>query len=201
MLRRRTASKAGTFAYRSLATTTESRAKIIPAYGAVILGVASWKRIYAFVFTNPAMLTLAFLLTARRPFAVLGRGAFGHDGVRLANMESFLLHGTNGALQDLLRGIANQMLVAVAVYAPYGVKHSNGARHRIHMHGLLQINNLRGGLREIGQQDSYLERVLLRQDANTVMLVDVQDHLQNLDRGLNQSSSRPLPNLKRFQLR
>lgn len=144
------------------------------------------------------MLTVAILLTARRQFAVLGREAFGHDGVRLANMESFLLHRTNGALQDPVRGIANQMLVAVAVYAPYEVKHSNGARYRIHMQRMLPMINLREGLREIGQQDPDLERVLLRQDANTVMLVDVQDYLHSLDRGLNQSSSRPLPNLKRF---
>jgi hypothetical protein len=32
------------------------------------------------------MLTVAVLLTARRQFAVPGRGAFGHSGVRLANM-------------------------------------------------------------------------------------------------------------------
>jgi hypothetical protein len=47
------------------------------------------------------------------------------------------------------------------------------------MHGLLQMIKVRGGLHEIGQQDPYLERVWLRLDANTIMLVDVQECLQS----------------------
>lgn len=129
MLRRRTGSSAGTLAHRSLATTTESRATILPLYDTIIPGVASWKRIYPFVFTNPVMLTVAILLTARRQFAVLGRRAFCHAGVRLANMESFLLHRTNGALQDPVRGIAKQMLVAVAMYAPLHTRSSMAMAH------------------------------------------------------------------------
>lgn len=119
-------------------------------YGAVIPGVTSLKRFYTFVFTDPVMLTVAILLTARHQFAVLGRDASGRDGVRIAYMESFLPQGINEALQDPVRGISDQMLVAVALSAAYEIKHGNGARYQIHMNGLFQMISLRGGLREIG---------------------------------------------------
>lgn len=170
-------------------------------YGAVIPGVTSWKRFYAFVFTDPVMLTVAILLTARHQFAVLGRDTSGDDGVRIANMESFLLQRINEALQNPVRGISDQMLVAVALYAAYEIKHGNGARYHVHMKGLLQMINLRGGLREIGQQDPYVERLLLWQDANTANLAGIQGYLYNLDTSLTEPSSRPRPNPGIFQLR
>lgn len=170
-------------------------------YGAVIPGVTSWKRFYAFVFTDPVMLTVAILLTARHQIAVLGRDTSGHDGVRIANMESFLLNRINEALQDPVRGISDQMLVAVALYAAYEIKHGDGTRYHIHMNGLLQMIQLRGGLREIGQQDPYVERLLLWQDANTAELAGIQGYLHNLDTSLTEPSSRPRPNPRMFQLR
>lgn len=170
-------------------------------YGAVIPGVTSWKRFYAFVLTDPVMLTTAILLTARHQFAVLGREAAGHDGMHIANMESFPLQRINEALQDPVRGISDQMLVAVALYAAYEIKHNDGTRYHIHMNGLLQMIRLRGGLREIGQQDPYVERLLLWQDANTAKLAGLQGYLYNLDTSLDQRSSRPRPNPGIFQLR
>ncbi|KAM0701529.1 hypothetical protein Q7P35_009780 [Cladosporium inversicolor] len=81
-------------------------------YGAVIPGVISWKQFYALVFTDPVMLTTAILLTARHQFAVLGREAS-------------------------VRGISDQILVAVALYAAYEIKHSDGARYHTHMNVLI----------------------------------------------------------------
>lgn len=170
-------------------------------FGVVIPGVTSWKRFYAFVFTDPVMLTTGILLTTRHQFEVLGRDTSGQDGVRIANMERFLLQSINEALQDPVRGISDQMLIAVALYAAYEIKHGNGDRYHIHMSGLVQMINLRGGLREIGQQDPYVERLLLWQDANTAKLAGIKGYLCDLDCSLSQSSSRPRPNPRMFQLR
>jgi hypothetical protein len=170
-------------------------------YGVVLPGVTSWKRFYAFVFTDPIMLTVAILLTARHQFEVLGRDSSGEDGVRIANMERFLLQRINEALQDPVRGISDQMLVAVALYAAYEIKHGNGSRYHVHMSGLVQMIKLRGGLREIGQVDPYAERMLLWQDANTAKLADIPGYLHELDNGLGPSSKRPKANPRMFQLR
>ena len=170
-------------------------------YGTVVPGVTSWKRFYAFVFTDPVMLTVAILLTTRHQFEVLGRDSSGEDGVRIANMEHFLLQSINEALQDPVRGISDQMLIAVALYAAYEIKHGNGVRYHIHMRGLVQMINLRGGLREIGQQDPYAELLLLWQDTNTAKLAGIEGYLHNLDNSLGPLSPRPRPNLSIFQLR
>ena len=147
------------------------------------------------------MLTVAILLMARHHFAVFGREASGHDGVRGANMESFLLQRISEALQDTVRGISDQMLVAVALHAAYEIKHGNSSRYHVHMEGLLQMMNLRGGLCDIGQQDPYVERLLLWHDVNTANLAGIKGYLHNLDNSLDQSSSRPRPNPRILQLR
>lgn len=170
-------------------------------FGAVVSGVTSWKRFYAFVFTDPVTLTTAILLTSRHQFEVLGRDSSGEDGVRIANMERFLLQSINDALKDPVRGISDQLLVAVALYAAYEIKHGNPSRYHIHMSGLVQMINLRGGLREIGQQDPYAELLLLWQDANTSKLAGITGYLQNMNNSLEQSSRRPKPNPRIFQLR
>jgi hypothetical protein len=170
-------------------------------YGVILPGVTSWKRFYAFVFTDPVVLTTAILLTSRHQFEVLGREASGEDGVRIANMERFLLQRINEALRDPVRGISDQMLVAVALYAAYEIKHGNGSRYHIHMSGLVQMINLRGGLREISQQDPYVERLLLWQDANTSKLANIPGYLIDLDNSLGEWSKRPKPNPRMFQLR
>ena len=69
------------------------------------------------------------------------------------------------------------------------------------MHGLLQMIKVRGVLHEIGQQDPYVERLLLWQDANTANLAGIQGYLYNLDTSLTEPSSRPRPNPGIFQLR
>jgi hypothetical protein len=170
-------------------------------YGAVIPGVTSWKRFYAFVFTDPVMLTIAILITSRHQFEVLGRDCSGEDGVRIANMERFLLQSINDALQDPVRSISDQMLVAVALYAAYEIKHGSRSSYHIHMSGLVQMIKLRGGLREIGQQDPYVERLLLWQDANTAKLAGITGYLHDLDNSLAESSQLPKPNSRIFQLR
>jgi hypothetical protein len=170
-------------------------------YGVVLPGVTSWKRFYAFVFTDPVMITVAILLTARHQFEVLGRDSSGENGVRIANMERFLLQSINEALRDPVRGISDQLLVAVALYAAYEIKHGNGSRYHVHMSGLVQMINLRGGLREIGQHDPYCERMLLWQDANTAKLANIPGYLHELDNGLGPLSTLPKPNPRMFQLR
>ena len=156
---------------------------------------------YAFVFTDQVKLTVAILLTARHQSVVLDRPASGPDGVRIANMESFPLQRIDEAPPALVHGISDRMLVVVALYAAYKIKPGNSARCHIHMNHLSQMANLRAGLREIEQQDSYVGRLLLWQDANTVDLAGIQGYLLNLDSSLEQSSPRPRPNPGIFLVR
>jgi hypothetical protein len=171
-------------------------------YGEIIPGVISWEKFYAYIFTDPMLLTVAILLTIRHQFEVFGRDASSRspDGARILNIERFLLKSINEALKDPVRSISDQMLVAVILYAAYEIKHGTGERYHIHMRGLLQIINLRGGLREVGRQDPYTERLLLWQDANTAQLAGVESYLGRLDNNLG-TSSLPRSNSKIYRLR
>jgi hypothetical protein len=171
-------------------------------YGEITPGVISWEKFYAYIFTDPMLLTVAILLTIRHQFEVFGRDASSRspDGARILNIERFLLKSINEALKDPVRSISDQMLVAVILYAAYEIKHGTGERYHIHMRGLLQILNLRGGLREVGRQDPYTERLLLWQDANTAQLAGVESYLGRLDNNLGPSSI-PRSNSKIYRLR
>jgi len=158
--------------------------------GEIMPGVISWEKFYSYIFTDPMLLTVAILLKIRHQFEVFGRDSSPRspDGARIINIERFLLRSINEALQDPVRSISDQMLVTVILYAAYEIKHGTGERYHIHMRGLLQILNLRGGLREVGRQDPYTERLLLWQDANTAQLAGVDSYLGRLDNNLGTSS-------------
>ena len=171
-------------------------------YGEITPGVISWEKFYAYIFTDPMLLTVAILLTIRHQFEVFGRDSSSRspDGARILNIERFLLRSINEALQDPVRSVSDQMLVAVILYGAYEIKHGTGERYHIQMRGLLQIIALRGGLREIGRQDPYTERLLLWQDANTAQLAGIESYLGRLDNNLG-ASSLPRSNSKIYRLR
>lgn len=171
-------------------------------HGEITPGVISWEKFYAYIFTDPMLLTVAILLTIRHEFEVFGRDASSRspDGARILNIERFLLRSINEALQDPIRSISDQMLVTVILYAAYEIKHGTGERYHIHMRGLLQIINLRGEFREVGRQDPYTERLLLWQDANTAQLAGVESYLGRLENNLG-TSPVPRSNSKIYRLR
>jgi hypothetical protein len=171
-------------------------------YGEITPGVISWEKFYSYIFTDPMLLTVAILLTIRHQFEVFGRDASSRspDGARIINIERFLLRSINEALQEPVQSISDQILVTVILYAAYEIKHGTGERYHIHMRGLLQILNLRGGLREVGRQDPYTERLLLWQDANTAQLAGVESYLGRLDNNLG-TSSLPRSNSKIYRLK
>ena len=45
-------------------------------HGEITPGVISWEKFYAYIFTDPMLLTVAILLTIRHEFEVFGRGRF-----------------------------------------------------------------------------------------------------------------------------
>ena len=88
-------------------------------YVEITPGVISWEKFYAYIFTDPMLLTVAILLTIRHQFEVFGRDSSSRspDGARILNIERFLLRSINEALQDPVRSVSDQMLVALLLYA------------------------------------------------------------------------------------
>lgn len=145
---------------------------------------ASWGRFYAFVYTDPILLSTAVLLGVRNQLDVPGRCIEGQAFTSVLQIERFLMRSINDALSDPVRGVSDQMLIAVALCAAYEIKHGAGACYHIHMQGLVQMIHLRGGLLAIGSPDPYIVRLLTWIDTNTSKIAGCKPYLQGMGNGL-----------------
>lgn len=159
---------------------------------------ASWGRFYAFVYTDPILLSTAVLLGVRNQLDVLGRCIDGRIFASVLQIERFLMCSISDALGDPIRGTSDQMLIAVALCAAYEIKHGTGACYHIHMRGLVQMIQLRGGLLAIGSHDPYIVRLLTWIDTNTAKIAGCRPYLQDMVDGL---ASRPKANTTTFRAR
>lgn len=144
----------------------------------------SWGRFYAFVYTDPILLSTAVLLGVRNQLDVLGRCLDRQTFASVMQIERFLMRSINEALGDPVRGVSDQMLITVGLCAAYEIKHGTGACYHVHMQGLVQMIQLRGGLAAIGQLDSYVSRLLVWLDANTSKIAGCRPYLQDMVDGL-----------------
>jgi hypothetical protein len=159
---------------------------------------ASWGRFYAFVYTDPILLSTAVLLGVRNQLDVLGKCIDGRTFTSVLQIERFLMLRIKDALGDPVRGISDQMLIAVALCAAYEIKHGTGACYHIHMQGLVQMIHLRGGLLAIGSPDPYIVRLLTWIDTNTSKIAGCRPYLQGMVHGL---ASHPNANTAVFRAR
>lgn len=157
---------------------------------------ASWGRFYSFVYTDPILLSTAVLLGVRNQLDVLGKCMDGQTFASVIQIERFLMRSINDALGDSVRGISDQMLIAVALCAAYEIKHGTGACYHIHMRGLVQMVHLRGGLVAIGSPDPYIVRLLTWIDTNTSKIAGCRPYLQDMVNGL---ASNPRANTAIFR--
>ena len=118
-------------------------------------------RFYAFVYTDLILLSTAVFLGARNQLDVFGRCIHGQVFASVLQIERFLMRSINEALGDPVRGISDQMLIAVALCAAYKTKNRTGACYHICMRGLVQMVHPRGGLLAIGSTDPYIVRLLI----------------------------------------
>ena len=125
---------------------------------------STWKRFYDFVFREPARLAIVILLTARHQLSLSKSELEGQDLVHMLNIERSLISSINSALQDPVRGISDHMLLAISLWSAYEIKHLNANHYQVHMTGLMNMINLRGGLSVVENHDPDLVKVLVRQD-------------------------------------
>jgi hypothetical protein len=159
---------------------------------------ASWGRFYAYVYTDPILLSTAVLLGVRNQLDVLGKCLDGQTLANVIQIERHLTRSISDALGDPVRGITDQMLIAVALCAAYEIKHGTGACYHVHMRGLVQMVHLRGGLLAIGSPDPYIVRLLTWIDTNTSKIAGCRPYLQGMVNGL---ASHPHANTLVFRTR
>ncbi|KAK5109093.1 hypothetical protein LTR62_007550 [Meristemomyces frigidus] len=182
--------------YRSIALTQAQ--DFARQFGLAPDPKASSTRIYRLAHMEPAALLAVALIGVRNMLQVTGRKhVIGKDHALVIDLERHLISSINNALQDPSRRISDQMLVTVALCAAYEVKHGDATRYDIHMTGLLQMVNLRGGFPEIGRYDMYIVRLLVWIDLNTAQIAGRSTYLQDMYAGLE--STNPHANVAMFR--
>lgn len=158
-----------------------------------------WEKYFSFVFRDPALLTVAVLLTIRHRLESLNNdGSIVHHHMQqLLQLETFLIQKVNSALDDSNRALSDPMLVVVALCASYALKCGNPEAYHIHMGGLVRMIRRRGGLDVIGRQDRDLERWLMWQDVNTATMLGQRGYLAHMQNSTGES--RPASNVATFR--
>lgn len=100
-------------------------------------------------------------------FRTSGQPLNASERYHLYQLRAFLNRKVNSALSNPARAISDQLLTAVSICATLEVRQGNLEGYQVHMSGLRQMINLRGGFAELGRTDAYVGRFLLWQDANT----------------------------------
>lgn len=153
--------------------------------------VPTWKKFWNFVPTEPVLIIIAILAIAHYKIDTLRRTSPARDLFHTQRIETFLLGAINHALSDPIRGISDQMLIAVILIAAYEIKHRNAANYHVHTRGLVEMINLRGGLARIAKSDPYVEQLLLFQDAKTAILAGNEGYLKFMPNSMQQYPANP----------
>lgn len=119
-----------------------------------------------FVFSDPVVLNLAILLKTRILLQIRGSETHPKHLEHALRFRGYMIRRFNAELSDPVRRISDQMLVAVLMFAVHELHFVSAEAYHVHMNGLVQMINLRGGMAEIGRTDPYLERFLIWHDAN-----------------------------------
>lgn len=145
----------------------------------------------SFLFEDPVVLTTATLISLRRFLAPSGDPISSEDEAYILNIKGFLIRKINAALQDERRSISNQMLVCVSLLACYEAKYeaAESSNYHTHMRGLAEMIHMRGGLRAIGSDAPWIERLLVWNDVNTSTIVGCDPYCSRS----NLLSSLPIP--------
>ena len=168
-------------------------------YGLTAKRILPDPRFYEFVHTDSILLSMAIMLGVRNQLELFRRPMEGQDLMLVVNLERYLVNSINRALDDPVRGISDQLLVLVALYAAYEIKHGDAQRYRVHMDGLVRMISLRGGLAVIGRFDPYIVRFLNWVDVNSSKIAGSEGYLQYMSNNLG--IGRPQANTRVFRAR
>lgn len=127
----------------------------------------AWKQFWDFIFVDPAIITVAVLLTVTFRNELWGQPPQDPRWYHTLQIRGFLIRTINAAFADPRRCTSDQLLIAVALASAFEVRYNSNAGYHAHMQGLVRMIHMRGGLSQIALSDPFTERFLLWSVANT----------------------------------
>ncbi|KAK5128312.1 hypothetical protein LTR85_002979 [Meristemomyces frigidus] len=117
------------------------------------------------IFTEPALLAAAILLSTGHLIATRRVPRLHQDAYDALRLQQYVYNDINTALRYPERATSDQSIAAVLLLATYEALHGQMDLYHLHMTGLVQMVNARGGLSGLGM-NGYLELFILWQDGN-----------------------------------
>lgn len=87
------------------------------------------------------------------------------DLSHVQRLQCYVYHSINTAIGVPQRSTSDQLIIAVMLLAAYEALHGQRDLYHVHMKGMVQMINIRGGLPGLGM-NGYLEAFVLWQDGN-----------------------------------
>ncbi|KAK5169925.1 uncharacterized protein LTR77_005903 [Saxophila tyrrhenica] len=163
----------------------------------VIKSGEAYGRFLSFIGRDPVVLTTSILLTTQHLLSPLGAPLRETESYYILQLEGHLIRSINAALDDPIRSISNELIVAVTLLAAYELKRGSLQGYHLHMGAIVQMCKQRGGLAEIGLADPYLERLIIWQDANCAQIAGCQSYCKAI--GQSSMVSPPKPDEAMFR--
>lgn len=159
------------------------------------------ERFISVVFTDPALLATAMLLTTRfllgRPGKSLGPKVIYHT----LQFRGFVIQQITSALSDAKRASSDALITAVLLLSAYELSYGDVKSFHVHMKGLIQMIKLRGGLQEIAREDPYTEGFIRWHDVNAATLAGCQPYFLSVEGQSNRRALEPDPTMFRMRER
>ena len=159
----------------------------------------AYPRFTAFLWRDAILLKIAILLMTRYLLgAQRRRPLYSNELYHVLRMRGLLINNITSSLSDPVRGVSDQLLVAVCLFAAHEFHYVSFEAYNTHMLGLVQMINVRGGMRAIGRSDPYMEKFIVWHDTNMATAAGVEPyHLKVKERT---AVPRPEPKYNMFRM-
>lgn len=161
-------------------------------------GIAHQKFI-SIIFTDPALLAAAMLLTTRFLLSRSGKPLPPKVLYHALQFRGFLIQQVTNALSDTKRAVSDAMVATVLLLSAYELTYGDPMSYHVHMTGLVQMIDLRGGMQEIGRSDPYVEGFILWHDSNASTLAGCRPYCEKVKGRSNRSSPEADPDMFRVR--
>lgn len=127
-------------------------------------------QLFPAIFEEPALLAAAIFLSTGHLLATRREPPQAKDIYPVLQMQGVVIRSINAALRSPKRSVSDHTIVAVLLLATYEALHGLTDAYHLHMTGMIQMINHRGGMAALGMH-GYVELFILWQDANVANIV------------------------------
>lgn len=144
---------------------------------------------------DPALIATAVLIAAGHMLAIRNAPMSQNISRCIYELRNFVIAHLNSAIQDPERAISDPLLVAVLILATHEGFQGSVDNYHIHMRGLIQMINMRGGLHKLDESQPYIKKLIIWQDTNVATIMKCKPYYFSAKNSAEAPTVTPNPRL------